>query len=576
MLKKTPLRASVQNSFSTARLLIPKKFVTNKTLILIIALVSACLVLYWNIVSAHSIYLILLLCIPFLAVALHKVYQIVYDLKIAFKFDARYDVHLEFPEEKALPCITFIIPSYQEPFEVAKMTFDSVINTPYPSRKEIIVVDNSGDTNSEDFLKWKAYVEGFNERYPLKNITASFLYNPDKGKLKPGNLDLAQQHIRNGELVVFLDVDSTLPISGTLLEQAAAQFEADDRLGFIQFRIYAANNDFNALTRAVAISQDLLRLRMIARGYGGYKIFEGHNGIWRKSVLDKIGPWTEYYRNDIIITEDILKSAHAYAKGYYGKPLNIPTSEWVPSSLKGLEGMWMRWMYGNSQVFFKYVTKIYSKHTSFLEKVDISYHMLHHLVTLCFFIIVVLLQFFTPGHGANIFILLFGTLPQAIAATITLNTAEKKSKSGFFRRLKDSYVAFFLIDTFISCTQIKSDIKFFMRISQGWKVTEKGVEKDIGWRGLIQNTSFHFAMATASIVLCVLSWVVNYDMSAIGFFYHSALLFTSINLLACILVLGRKRRELANEVEFTVDKKSESVLVNDWEEFSVANNNVAH
>lgn len=516
-------------------------------LALVFIISSLCLIchLFW--IKNMPLRFIVLMAIPMFFVFWHKVYQCLYDLKLIFFRDQDYEISKAHLTEETLPTITFIIPSYQEPFQVAKMTFDSVVNAPYKSKKEIIVVDNSRDVTSDDFQQWKQYVENFSKRHRDKKICVRFFYNSEAKTLKPGNLDLAQRFIEEGEFVVFLDVDSTLPNNGDLLERAVANFKADGNLGFLQFRIKATNAQFNALTRAVAANQDLLRFRMVSRGYGGYKIFEGHNGMWRKSVLDQLGAWTDYYRHDIIITEDIFKTIQVYSKGYYGKPLNIVTGEWVPSSLKAFESMWMRWMYGNSQVFFKYFKEIYSGHISPLEKIDVSYHVLHHFVTLFALVISLVLQVIVKGPITNIFIITVGLIPQLIGALTGYLTSDNDTSTRT-QKVVHYYAGFFLIETFITSVQIKSSLKFMLGIPQGWKVTEKGIEKAPVARDLIYNNLFYILMVLFSLAVCIISWIINYDMKFSSWIYHAGLLFTTANLALCIIAFGKQRRKSLNDI----------------------------
>jgi cellulose synthase/poly-beta-1,6-N-acetylglucosamine synthase-like glycosyltransferase len=365
---------------------------------------------------------------------------------------------------------------------------------------------------------------------------------------------LAQQNIKAAQLVVFLDVDSTLPTGGNLLERAVTEFEMDDKLGFLQFRIKATNSSFNSLTQAVAANQNLLKLRHISKGYGGYKIFEGHNAMWRKTVLDEIGVWTDYYRDDVIITEDILMSTHVYSKGYYGKPLNIETGEWVPSSLRALESMWMRWTYGHTQILFKYFKKIYPNQTSLSEKFEIAYHMLHHLVIVITFLIAYFLQLLVPGLLTNIFLGLFIIIPQLVSAlTSFLISYNEHGKLSFFKLLWHTYAGFFLVDTFIMSTQIKSNIKFMLGIRQGWKVTEKGVESTVAWRSILQEKLFHIVFAFFSLTICAISWSTKYDMSISSIWNHVALLFISLNLLLCIAFFGKQGRKHFNRIDSVMD-----------------------
>lgn len=546
----------ITNVENSDRALIHKKFVTWQMLLLVFAGSVLFLAFCFTVIKTMPLYFIVIIEFFSFFLIWHRLYQTLYDLKLMFFFSDEYDIKVDFLTETERPVITFIIPSYNEPFGVAKMTFDSIVNAPYSGKKEIIVVDNSKDVRTDDFSNWKNYVEGFESNYPGKHIKAKFLYNDEKGKLKPGNLDLAQRSIEAGELVVILDVDSTLPAEGDLLERAVSEFQADSRLGSIQFLLKATNSHFNSLTAAIAPSQNLMRLRMISRGYGGYKIFEGHNGMLRRKVLNEVDDWTEYYKGNVIISEDILKSTKLYEKGYYGKSLNIETGEWIPSSLNSLESMWMRWMYGNSQVFFRSFKEIYSKNISLIEKFDVSYHILHHVVTFLFFVLAFLIQLFVPGHAGNLFIVFTYILPQLIASVTSYFTFGQNNLS-MWDKVKNIYAGFFLIDTFIMSTHIKSEINFMLGVPQGWKVTEKGIESAMRWRDFIFNRSFHFGLAAMSVAVCICSWYINYDLNMKSLIYQIGLLFLSAQLIICVFRFRTDGRKAHNHIESQPSKECE-------------------
>jgi len=549
------------NSIIGSRLLIRKKFVTWQALILVFLLSTAYMVVHAQVLKGLPPYVIIAVEVLIFLLVWNKAYQITYDLKLLFFFNGGYDAELEFPDTHDYPAITFIIPSYQEPFQVARMTLDSVINIPYKGKKEIIVVDNSKDIHARDFLALQEYVRSLNARYLEEEITAQFIHNPVRETLKPGNLDLAEKHIRHGEYVLILDVDSTLPANGDLLEQCVAAFIADSKLGFLQFTIKATNHHFNKLSQAVAFSQDLHRLRLTCRSYGGYKIFEGHNGMWRKSVLDKVGRWTDYYKGNIMITEDILKSARVYANGYYGKSLHVITGEWVPSSLNALESMWMRWTYGTSQVLFKYFREIYSRYVSPIEKFDISYHILHHFAHGFIFPFAMLLQLFIPGAATNLFLLAVYIIPQTTGAVTIYFRSAQKIPSSIIQRIRYVYTAFFLVDTFTMSTQLKSTINFLAGVPQGWKVTAKGVEKATGWRELLVSKSFHVSMAVGVLFLCLASWGINYHFAPAALIHFALLAFMSLNLLLCIAVFGKEVQQSDNKVETAVIDQQEALVL---------------
>ena len=538
-----------QNSNHVKRALFLNKFVDWKTSSLSFIVSFIYFFYFISLIDTQSRFFLVLICIPVLFLTWFKSYQIIYDLKLLFMFDDKYDVKINLPKVKEFPTITFIVPSYHEPFNVAKLTFDSIVDIPYRGNKEIIVVDNSKEVRTEDFLNWMNYVKNFDRKSLSEDITTQFIHNKKNETLKPGNLDLAQSYIKEGEFVVILDVDSTLPEEGDLLERAVIEFEKDHNLGLLQFCIKATNNHFNHLTQAIATTQDLMRLRMISRGYGGYKIFEGHNGIWRKTVLDEIGSWVDYYKGNIMVTEDILKSAEMYDKGYYGKPLNIVTGEWIPNSLTALESMWMRWTYGTSQVLFKHFDKIYSKNTLLIEKLDITYHILHHIVAGLTLPIAILLQLFFKGSITNFFILTTLILPQLIGAIVSYFTSVKKENLSLLKKIKYLYAGFFLVDIFIMVTQIRSVINFMFNVKQGWSVTQKGVENTINWKDLLISKSFFIGIFFAFIGIVTASWFLNYQMIVNSLIHHFSLLFISINLLFSICIYGKQGRNVLNKIE---------------------------
>ncbi|WP_315823404.1 glycosyltransferase [Paraflavitalea speifideaquila] len=261
--------------FAEKRALIGKKFVNRRMLLLVLLFSFAYVFLHLLVVRHLPVYAIVLIEIVIFVMVWIKFYQILFDLKLLFFFNNTYDAKAPFPADKGYPTISFIVPSYHEPFPVAKMTFDSIVKAPYKGRKDIIMVDNSRDTDTEDFISLQNYVNTYALLHPEDNVTARFIYNTEKGKLKPGNLDLGWLHVEDSEFVVILDIDSTLPAHGNLLEKAVAEFIADGKLGFLQFTIRATNNHFNDLTQSVAASQNLHRMRLVSRSYGGIKYLKG-------------------------------------------------------------------------------------------------------------------------------------------------------------------------------------------------------------------------------------------------------------------------------------------------------------
>jgi cellulose synthase/poly-beta-1,6-N-acetylglucosamine synthase-like glycosyltransferase len=244
------------------------------------------------------------------------------------------------------PRISVIMPSFEEPFDVKSMTLDSVLGMGYPGELEFISVDNSRNITDPDWTRWRMLLASPDI---TRRADTMFLHNRYAEGLKPGNLDHALGYA-TGEYIVFVDVDSSLPADPTLLLAAVGRFEADPGLGFVQFRVVPTNSHFNRLTDGFARYQRAHHLTDMVGGLGGFVLFKGHNAIWRRSVLDVVGPWQGRLHGRLVLAEDFLKAVDAYAAGYRGEVSPIPTGEWVPNSVSAFVSMWRRWEYGTFQV----------------------------------------------------------------------------------------------------------------------------------------------------------------------------------------------------------------------------------
>ncbi|ODN42198.1 glycosyltransferase [Piscirickettsia litoralis] len=270
-----------------------------------------------------------------------------------------------------MPGCSMLIATRNEPFDVCKLTFDSANALIYPDdKKEIIVVDNS-DLDHADYLLWKNYVEEHAKNNPKTSY--KFIHRNGTEGFKPKNLDIAMEHISQDH-VLLLDADSTLK-KDTLLK-VMPEFIKDNKLGYASLLIKGTNQECNFFSKICCISQNMLRYSMNLIGQTGFVIFQGHNSIWSKKTLEAIGPWLEMHKGEPMIVEDVAAAVRAYFKGFYGKSIWVESGEWVPTSLRECEAMWMRWTYGNMQITHKYIGKICRAATmSFKEKMDILNQM---------------------------------------------------------------------------------------------------------------------------------------------------------------------------------------------------------
>ncbi len=455
------------------------------------------------------------------------------------------------PEAGEPPGVAFLIASYQEPFEVARMTFNCARDIDYAGPREIIVVDNSRDVASEDYKRWKQYVESNIGSDPRVRVV--FRYNENGTGLKPGNIDLAQTLIEDAKYVVLLDVDSSLPTRSHLLERSVNEFEHDDKLGVVQFHTVATNDHFDFLTGPVAVAQNALRIQSLIRADGGFALFYGHNAMWRRSLLEQSGRWLEHYRGNVMVTEDLLHSVRAYTRGYTSRYVDVATGEWIPSSLDALTSMYMRWAYGGFQVLFKYFRQIITtRGLAPLERIDLLTFLASYAASpLVYPISVLWFLVFPPGRvGALTFVMIF--VPPLINAWIVHRRYTRELNTSAVKKLWDLYAGFFMIaGAFIQAVGLRAVFNFLVGAKQGWRVTSKGLEQRPGWAQVIAHNAYVIGLATVTLAALIAAWGWRTDFAAASVVYYLPPAFISVNLLLCVMIYGRQGRNAEALIEGT-------------------------
>ena len=429
---------------------------------------------------------------------------------------------------------TFLLATRNEPFDVCKLTFDSANQQDYPAnKKEIIVVDNS-DLNHPDLQKWKDYIESHEA---LNNGTRyKFIHREGTIGFKPKNLDIAMESVIF-EHILLLDADSTL--HPHTLHQCMPEFIKDPKLGFASLLIKGTNTHNGLFAKIGCISQNLLRYSMSLIGNNGFVIFQGHNAIWSKKTLNAIGPWLEYHRDEPMIVEDVAAATRCYFHGYYGKTVWCESGEWVPMSMKECESMWMRWTYGGMQIMEKYSSPILKrKNMTFKEKVDILNQMFSFspTVLLLFAIISVIM----PVTSLALMVVLCISQLPLIFSGIKYTLTDKPSQQSWLSWFKDLYLAYFIMQAFITWVSAKAVLNYILRQPQGWKPTGKKAGDTVSWQSLF--TRYYGMILFGFVGLClfsiqVMSWNSEIHWTSLICMIPATIFF--MNLIIVVLFLGR-------------------------------------
>ncbi|KFJ42164.1 glycosyltransferase family 2 protein [Francisella philomiragia] len=436
--------------------------------------------------------------------------------------------------DEELGC-SVVITTRNEPFDVCKLTFDSAYQLDYPTDKiEIIIVDNS-DLDHSDFLKWQGYVNNHNMQ---DGISCKFIHRNGTEGFKPRNLDIAMQHI-NFDYVLFLDADSTLPQSA--LKVGLPEFKKDSKLGFVSFLIESTNYSTNLVTKVASIFQNTIRYFNEFVGKYGYCNYQGHNGIWSKQALQATSKWEEYYKSQVMVTEDIAAGFRCYEAGFNSKPIFLKTGEWVPTSLKEFEKMWLRWSFGGMQVMHKYMSNIISSsNLNFRVKLDMLY-LLFKVVASGFPIFALLLVIFPRNNIAFVSIVNVTLIPLLILSVWYYLYGD--IKGSFISKISQIYIAMFMLSSFVFWCGIKAEINYYLNKPQGWKPTSKVFDKVEGWAQVIYDNIGKLSFSLVGLIIAIYSIFTLYSQT--DFYLYMLCMLPSIllflNTILCVLVLGRAR-----------------------------------
>ncbi|QUE31663.1 glycosyltransferase [Francisella philomiragia] len=482
--------------------------------------------------NSHPFVSMLILCI-LLPTFFLLGYRII--LSIHCLIDSLFGKNKKFEEtDEELGC-SVVITTRNEPFDVCKLTFDSAYQLDYPADKiEIIIVDNS-DLDHSDFLKWQGYVNNHNMQ---DGISCKFIHRNGTEGFKPRNLDIAMQHI-NFDYVLFLDADSTLPQSA--LKVGLPEFKKDNRLGFVSFLIESTNYSTNLVTKVASIFQNTIRYFNEFVGKYGYCNYQGHNGIWSKQALQATSKWEEYYKSQVMVTEDIAAGFRCYEAGFNSKPIFLKTGEWVPTSLKEFEKMWLRWSFGGMQVMHKYMSNIISSsNLNFRVKLDMLY-LLFKVVASGFPIFALLLVIFPRNNIAFVSIVNVTLIPLLILSVWYYLYGD--IKGSFISKISQIYIAMFMLSSFVFWCGIKAEINYYLNKPQGWKPTSKVFDKVEGWAQVIYDNIGKLSFSLVGLIIAIYSIFTLYSQT--DFYLYMLCMLPSIllflNTILCVLVLGRAR-----------------------------------
>jgi cellulose synthase (UDP-forming) len=250
------------------------------------------------------------------------------------------------------PTVDVLIPTYNEPVDVVRVTVLAATQIDYPAEKLRIHILDDGGTLARRYDP--AHAEAaWERRYALLRLAretgANYLTRETNRGAKAGNLNHALQHTR-GDLVLFLDCDH-VPTKD-ILTMTAGHFVADPRLFLVQtphFFVNPAPVDRSVSSHGAVPDEGDMFYRVIHRGlnFWNASYFCGSAALMRKSALDEVGGIS-----GATITEDAETSLALHSRGYNSVYIRRPlVCGLSPESFDDYMLQRSRWAQGMVQLF---------------------------------------------------------------------------------------------------------------------------------------------------------------------------------------------------------------------------------
>ena len=259
------------------------------------------------------------------------------------------------PKNKALwPTVDVVIPSYDEPVGLVKITLAAARNIDYPIDKlKIYLLDDGGTEqklNADDADK-RASARLRKSRFHslCLELGVNYLSREKNINAKAGNLNAALKHL-SGELILVLDADHAPAVD--ILKKTVGSFVQDDQVFLVQTPHFFINPDpieknLNLFQRMP--SENVMFYHAIQMGLDFWQssFFCGSAAVLRRAAIDQVGGFS-----GSTITEDSETALKLHSQGWKSHYLVYPLiSGLQPETFTSFMVQRTRWAQGMVQNF---------------------------------------------------------------------------------------------------------------------------------------------------------------------------------------------------------------------------------
>jgi len=261
------------------------------------------------------------------------------------------------------PHVTVQLPVFNERYVVERL-IDAVAAFDWPRDKlHIQVLDDSTDETT-------GLVRARADLHRARGVDVTVIHRTDRQGYKAGALQEGLKHTDSPFVAIF---DADFCPAPDFLKRTLPAFAGRPDLGWVQTRWTHLNEDYNVVTRSMALMLDAhFAVEQVARNRSGLPIiFNGSGGVWRRAAIEAAGGW----QSDTL-TEDADLSYRAQLAGWKGMILpDVTVPAELPVQLLALKQQHFRWAKGGAQTLRKLAVPLLRSNRSFGYKLAGLFHL---------------------------------------------------------------------------------------------------------------------------------------------------------------------------------------------------------
>jgi cellulose synthase (UDP-forming) len=353
-----------------------------------------------------------------------------------------------------LPTVDILIPTYNEPDEIVRMTATAASQIDYPKEKLKVYILDDGSTHAKrahpetGMSAWERY---YRIRQIAEELGVGYITRETNQQAKAGNINHAFQYTE-GDLVLILDCDH-VPTSD-ILQRTVGHFISDKKLFLVQtphFFINPSPIEKNLEGVANPSGENDMFYRKIhpALNFWNASYFCGSAALLRRKCLMEVGGIC-----GTTITEDAETAFNLHSRGYNSIYINRPmVCGLSPESFDDYVIQRSRWAQGMIQLLMLN-NPLKQKGLSIPQKIayfNSSFFWFFGLTRFIYFIAPAMYLIFGLNiyHAAWPQIFAY-TLPYLVSSHLVMDYFYSGSRQPFFSEIYESVQSLFLIPAVLS------------------------------------------------------------------------------------------------------------------------------